>query len=71
MLQSFSKTPLDETERDRIEHIRFLTHGDFKTVRKRLTFFPQSRICHRKIIDLLQAEATIKKTNANQRAIGF
>ncbi len=51
--------------------IRFLAPGDFKTIQKRLAFYQEHDLSHKKIIEQLEAEVKAKTTYPRKWAIGF
>ena len=71
MLQSMLADPIDAEHRRRLEKIRYLAPGDFKTVRKRFAFHPQHGLSHENLIEKLEEEAKIKSTHMGSRVIGF
>lgn len=63
--------PLSKAETGRIERMRRLTPGDFKTVANRHEFYTPKELNHDLLIKALKDEAQFKNLNTNRRGIGF
>ena len=70
--------PMNELERAALARIEKLTPGDFRTVRQQFYYLGDSKVSHREILDVLQAESNTKPQeptqdafNQTKRSIGF
>jgi hypothetical protein len=57
--------------RTELQRIKNLAPGDFKVVRDRYSFHPQSDINHILLIDALKNEAKLKTKHGKVNRIGF
>jgi AAA+ superfamily predicted ATPase len=70
--------PMNELEKAALARIEKLTPGDFRTVRQQFYYLGDSKVSHREILDVLQAESNTKPQtptqdafNQTKRSIGF
>jgi SpoVK/Ycf46/Vps4 family AAA+-type ATPase len=70
-LNSLSPEKLDHVPRTELQRIKNLAPGDFKVVRDRYSFHPQSDINHILLIDALKNEAKLKTKHGKVNRIGF
>jgi len=70
-LQPLSFGKLDSVSREKLKQIKNLSPGDFKLVRDRYSFHPQSDINHAMLIDALKNETKLKTDLRQVKRIGF
>jgi SpoVK/Ycf46/Vps4 family AAA+-type ATPase len=70
-LNPLSPEKLDNVPRTELQRIKNLAPGDFKVVRDRYSFHPQSDINHILLIDALKNEAKLKTKHGKVNRIGF
>ena len=72
LLAPLSNHPLDEVVEKELQEIRQLAPGDFRIVRDRFSFYEQSEINHRMLLEALSKESNIKQFQKNGgKRIGF
>lgn len=72
LLGPLISNPLNEVMEKELQEIRQLTPGDFRIVRDRFSFYPQSEVNHHTLLEALSKECNIKQFQKNGgKRIGF
>ena len=71
LLCGLCKTPVNRNQEELIGRIHDLTPGDFRIVRDRFAISDEKCVTHEQMIQALEAEARVKKTQQGNRPIGF
>jgi transitional endoplasmic reticulum ATPase len=71
MLASLAGSPFPVDARERLFQITDLCPGDFKVVRDRFAFWPQTDLHHDMLIDALAEEARTKNLHKGKKLVGF
>ncbi|MBT3368238.1 MAG: ATP-binding protein, partial [Nitrospina sp.] len=71
LISPLIKSPLDVKNENRLRQIKDLSPGDFKTVRDRYGFYPETGLKHQGLVGALEEEARVKKIHTGATSIGF
>ncbi len=71
MLAALVKAPFGAEEASALKGLANLAPGDFKTVRDRFAFHPQTALSHRVFVEALAEEARVKAAHSRKHPIGF
>lgn len=70
-ISDFLVNPVRLEHMKRLRSIGELAPGDFSTVKKLVSFYPESELNHHRLVLALEEESRLKKTHAGKRVVGF
>lgn len=71
LLTGLVSKPMPPALVKRLRSIGELAPGDFSTVKKLVSFYPESELNHHRLVLALEEESQLKKTHAGKRVVGF
>lgn len=70
-LQPLLKQPIDNATRSALLSLKYLTPGDFKTVRDQFAFYPRKENTPEGFLNALRGEVEMKQNGISKKPIGF
>ena len=71
LIGDITNLPIDNKTRSALKSLKWLTPGDFKTVRDRFSFHPREELNHQILVHALKEEGRIRNEHKKNTKIGF